>query len=408
MTRCIASRWWQRRNTIHFWVWGDGIPQFLPGNLREKCGWDGVPTDGRRSGMLRGIPHVAEAHAGDNGNNGDRLRATGDQSRLQCGTKESEPFPKRTKCPISASAIALQIQVIQHGEGQSTCDELGLQSGWQICHLQLEQWLGMVLRSCGAPADNVAGTIEGWTIHPYYLDDPMPSTFGSIWHNYVGTRLPNNDQFLSGNNGLCCKGAWRTTWASQPQGMNHEQPRQCWRWRRQGQWQGWDKEEKGWQLRWMSTMHSAMMMEQCSTICQWDPRHQQYCTTSRTMKMYCNRWRAGTMHEPFLYKWQFRLQKFREQNNGCGVILLSQFDFNNCFCFPECLKQLRSQQSEGRCYKTCVYTIYVIPGVHNCVQCWSLQGPWVKLRLWQLPRVQKVLSDIQYNVYKSSWFLQDR
>ena len=57
------------------------------------------------------------------------------------------------------------------------------------------------------------------------------------------------------------------------------------------------------------------------------------------------------------------------------------------------------------CLDTSVYTIYVIPGVHNCVQCWSLQGPWVKLTERQLPRVQKVLSDIHYNVYKSSWFV---
>ena len=48
------------------------------------------------SGMLRGIPHVAEAHAVDNGDNGDWLRATSDQSRLRCGTKESESFPKGT------------------------------------------------------------------------------------------------------------------------------------------------------------------------------------------------------------------------------------------------------------------------------------------------------------------------
>ena len=55
----------------------------------------------------------------------------------------------------------------------------------------------------------------------------------------------------------------------------------------------------------------------------------------------------------------------------------------------------------------CIYNICDTWGTQLCTM-WSLQGPWVKLTERQLPRVQKVLSDIQYNVYKSSWFLQDR
>ena len=177
-------------------------------------------------------------------------------------------------------------------------------------------------------------------------------------------------------------------------------------------------------------------MEQCSAICQWDhatnntaprveqwrctatmkealdnlpvrPRHQQYCTTCRTMKMYCNNERSWTMHEPFLYRWQFRLRQSREQNNGFGVILLDNVIWQLIttiisFRFPECLKTILFFNNLRDGVKIQVYIQYiVIPVVYNmCTQC-ILQGPWVKW-LWDNCREYKRCW-VTYNTTCTSW-----
>ena len=93
-----------------------------------------------------------------------------------------------------------------------------------------------------------------------------------------------------------------------------------------------------------------------------------------------------------------------------GVILLDvqsfTIEFNNVFLyFQSVWKQCCSSTIWGTVLKyKCIYNI-VIPVVYNmCTQC-ILAGPLGQATERQLPGVQKVLSDIQYNVYKSSWFL---
>ena len=71
--------------------------------------------------------------------------------------------------------------------------------------------------------------------------------------------------------------------------------------------------------------------EQCSAICQWDSRHQQYCTTSRTMKICCNNEGSWNNARTFLYRLQLRLQQSREKNNWLWSDFTLQLDLTMMF-----------------------------------------------------------------------------